>query len=1048
MVSEGGFPLLLAPASSGPIAVEPAAPAAWTEEFYDNFAGTSLDSAKWKIRYADTSNASGTMQWHTSGVVINNGLTLRTYKSGDIWYGGGIQIGNSTLGTAGWGDFQLTVKARFPQGKGVGAYAAMLPVASTAPPEFNTSVTSAQAKDNVRVTWRYPANATGVSRTYAVNATGDHLYTVRRTGDVWNYWIDGAEQAVPPEWAQNPDAAKLTLGLAAFVGSAADAPDATTPTTWDAFVSYVRVHAPTPTTTTPNPQAPVGFAQAKAASNTVATTSVSISLDAPATAGNLILVYSTPDKTAASIPPPTGFTLVPGMQHLTGPGVSGALFYKIAAGGEQSITCTHTGDSTIFFAAAAIELSNVRADAPIDLSVINIGNTKPELDPRTLALSTGTSITSSANQMAVAFWSVDSLNSIDSATSVGWNGGFTARTDVGVTTRSAGSQPGLSVATLPVLTQGSTVSTAFSWTGDTDDERMGILVTVRPAAASTTTPPPTGGGTATIAIDPSDPGALTETVAGQGASRSFTINTTNLTAFDWVVVRSDYSWRTTAVRVNTTGAASITVTFLQTGEFIKVMNAADTNVYTDSGPVTVNPAPDSGEPSTATDVDAEYPVYVGTPVPPGKAGPLQTGQSNCGYFIQEAIWHENGGLASTLGVAQGYYNPQISGLDSVDAYGLLEGAKTTPFAAYTAVGGVPLYESGDAYPFLDTTTGATHADYPYGQSGQAMHNFITQIMTAEERSGCLGVQVLHHERDSELRTNVVTYKAARLNWMAKVRASFGRPSTGSTGLPFFFVYPHPYGSSNTGHQVIRQAFSEICADLANNAHIVVAQTCDSWGGLRFGETVNRDYSHRSTEDLIRFARMATFGVTRVISSQRGVGSRNLPSLGPKMIHSHAEDATHTVITCAHDRGTTLRLGGSAGDGRGWQIWDDVTGRAVTAVAVVNATQLRLTHAACTGTAAQRKVSYCLYGQELGQGNGIYDNFSSRPNPTGWPAGFGSEWKFDWPLRGSLVEMASEAASHSGRNLYLDSATFNGANVAGADLDLMDPGTQSFTFTKA
>lgn len=228
---------------------------------------------------------------------------------------------------------------------------------------------------------------------------------------------------------------------------------------------------------------PVAFVQAAAApENTLERTSATIALTSPATAGNLLLVYASPDKAVASIPAPTGFTLVPGMQHLTGPGVSAALFYKVAAGGEQNITCTHGGSNTILFSAAAVELSGASTSSPIDLSVMNTGNTLPGTTPRTLALTTGASTTSGAGQMAVACWSNDSMLNISAATAVGWDNGFTQRADSGVTTRNGSNgSPALSVATLPITNAGTAVSTTFSYTGGGDDERMGILVTVRKA---------------------------------------------------------------------------------------------------------------------------------------------------------------------------------------------------------------------------------------------------------------------------------------------------------------------------------------------------------------------------------------------------------------------------------------------------------------------------------------------------------------------------------------------------------------------------------------
>ncbi len=417
------------------------------------------------------------------------------------------------------------------------------------------------------------------------------------------------------------------------------------------------------------------------------------------------------------------------------------------------------------------------------------------------------------------------------------------------------------------------------------------------------------------------------------------------------------------------------------------------------------PQPTTPPPATspATAVDAEYPAYTGgARRPTGKSGPLQTGQSNTGFFIDEAIWIENEGLAAILGVEQGTYNPGINGIARLDAYALNQGARTNP-DAFTAVGGTPLFDRGSNYPFLDATGGGAASGWPFGHSGNALDTFIRTVMTAEDRAGCMGVQILHNERDTEINTDPDEMLAARLNWMGKVRAAFGRPASGADALPFYFLFPIPYGGNGSGHAAIRRAWSAIVSNPANNAHMVVWQTADSAGGLRYGAT-ERDYSHRATEDLRNFARRATFGVARVLNSQRGVGNPALPSFGPKILHCYAEAANSTLLTIGRDRGDALRLGAGAGDGRGWSI-DDTNFINITAVEIASGNQIRLRHDAATGG---RRIGYCVYGQELGQGGAIYDNFSAKPLPSGWPTALGADWRFDWPLRATLVPMPVSA----------------------------------------
>lgn len=421
--------------------------------------------------------------------------------------------------------------------------------------------------------------------------------------------------------------------------------------------------------------------------------------------------------------------------------------------------------------------------------------------------------------------------------------------------------------------------------------------------------------------------------------------------------------------------------------------------------------PPSSNPVSAT-VDGEYPVFGGSISALSQAGVMVRGQSNAGFYTMEAIWGANIGMEAMLGGTHARFNAG-PGLDNIDGWALNQGALTGP-ERFTNVGGVPLWRYGDSYCFLNAQNGVDPSQWARGTSGQALRDFITTVMTSGDRAACPGVFYFHTENDCEEHgmSDLATHLAALKRTFALMRADFGRPATGTNALPIFAAHPIPFAGNGGGHRMIREAYHALMADTANNFHVVVGQTADSWGGLRYGAT-QRDYAHRDTDDLTNVAIRLAFGAGRVLNSQRGVGSRNFPGLGPKVVHALAESATSTLLTVAHDKGTALRLGTGAGDGRGWVIHDNTVDRSVTGATLVGSSQIRLSHAGCTGTVAQRRVSYCLYGQELGRGSGIYDNWSTRPAPSGWPAGLSAQWRIDFPLRGSLVPQQHSTSPFAG-----------------------------------
>ena len=96
LVSNGGAPLLVSPANAAPLAGEPAAPAGWSQVFFDDFAGTTLDRGKWKIVFGGSRSSNNTQEWRHENVLVGNGLTLRVSSDASGFAGAGVQQGKAT----------------------------------------------------------------------------------------------------------------------------------------------------------------------------------------------------------------------------------------------------------------------------------------------------------------------------------------------------------------------------------------------------------------------------------------------------------------------------------------------------------------------------------------------------------------------------------------------------------------------------------------------------------------------------------------------------------------------------------------------------------------------------------------------------------------------------------------------------------------------------------------------------------------------------------------------------------------------------------------
>lgn len=193
-----------------------------------------------------------------------------------------------------------------------------------------------------------------------------------------------------------------------------------------------------------------------------------------ATAGNLRVLFVSPDKAAVASLTEGGWTLH--ASHDTGPGVSGALFSKRAVGGETSIGFTTS--NSVVGTAYYTEVRDVNATVPVSTgakAVINTGTAART----TGEINAGPSDTE--NQLVLVFASNDSQNNVRTGTSGGWSNDFVevaGHQRPGTGTASGSGEPFLSVASRVFPTVGTARTTSYTYVGGTADEMLGMLIAI------------------------------------------------------------------------------------------------------------------------------------------------------------------------------------------------------------------------------------------------------------------------------------------------------------------------------------------------------------------------------------------------------------------------------------------------------------------------------------------------------------------------------------------------------------------------------------------
>jgi hypothetical protein len=205
-------------------------------------------------------------------------------------------------------------------------------------------------------------------------------------------------------------------------------------------------------------------------------TSQVLTVTAPAR-GNRLVLFVAIDKISGAIATPTdngsgSWTLV-GSKHEAGTGVSGAVFSKASSGTETEITASwaNTARPTMVL----VEVANAGA---VDQSGISTTGTTSAVN--TTGVITAGGAISSAPQLALAFRGNDSAASTDATTTHGWSNGFTEIAE-NLTTFTDNANPSVSVGS-KLLVSISTPATEWSYTGDTADQEIGFLVTIKKAS--------------------------------------------------------------------------------------------------------------------------------------------------------------------------------------------------------------------------------------------------------------------------------------------------------------------------------------------------------------------------------------------------------------------------------------------------------------------------------------------------------------------------------------------------------------------------------------
>jgi beta-glucanase (GH16 family) len=217
----------------------------WKLVFSDTFKHR-LDRSRWGL-YSGRPGGDPGGWWAPSHVVVRNGiLNLETYRDprfGDRWVSGGLSNARAVKQTYG----KYEVRFRVDHGRGVAAIMLLWPVRDHWPPEidFAEDGGASAKRRSMSATLHYGAENRQIQREVHADFSRWHTAGVEWTPGQLVYTLDGRpwgrvrSRHVPSE--------PMELAIQAQSGTCGDryapCPDATTPSTVNLQIHWVRIHA-------------------------------------------------------------------------------------------------------------------------------------------------------------------------------------------------------------------------------------------------------------------------------------------------------------------------------------------------------------------------------------------------------------------------------------------------------------------------------------------------------------------------------------------------------------------------------------------------------------------------------------------------------------------------------------------------------------------------------------------------------------------------------------------------------------------------------------
>ncbi len=496
-------------------------------------------------------------------------------------------------------------------------------------------------------------------------------------------------------------------------------------------------------------------------------------------------------------------------------------------------------------------------------------------------------------------------------------------------------------------------------------------------AASTAPPAPAG----TIdSLAPQNPGTLTETAAGAGVKVRTVVKTTNVSRIKHVVARADHTWRQD-YEVDTTGEVAIEPVYFDTGDFLKVMDAANLNTGRDGGAATVNKAAGSAAPApsggAATRIDL-----------------LVRGQSNA-YLADD--FGSVRKLAATLEALTGVPVNLISRKGQGSGDNTLHSSTSHAWVdPWDNSFGYWLSPPGANYSGDANRSAINYSTDPatWAASGPMTETLaaVSRFRSTDANSVFVDCRLPHWEYDLVMYGDAQPYYRG-MAWEVTKRI---QQAAGKASGRHFVLYGHcPYlGKTLRAVDAIDAAWA---SDEAERGVIVAGNMMDAspYNGT--------DYSHWNPDGPDRSFPRVAFAIAHKLWNagllpSSAIDLSDAPSRGPRIGTPTLANSTTVTVPIEHDRGGAIQAMNNRGEinwGDFHCSWDgggaDATGGSITAP-----NQLSLNFPG--GIGANRRLHYCRWPGFMGD-TLLVDNWhQNRPSKYGSVPNIGS---VVFPLRRTL-----------------------------------------------